>query len=122
MCMATSRHASEEIDKYLSGLPENVRAALERLRSIIRETEPNVTERVGYQIPVFRLNRDIVAFASHKKYCSFYTMSPQLIGKMKDQLRGFRISGATIHFSPEYPIPKELIVKIVEARRQEILP
>ena len=74
-----SRHAPQEIDAYLEPLPDDVRSALERLRSIIRETAPECTERVSYGIPIFRLERDLVGLSAAKKHCSLHSMSTSLI-------------------------------------------
>jgi hypothetical protein len=39
---------------------------------------------------------------------------------MKKDLHGLKLSGATIHFTPQEPIPKKLIQKILKARLKEI--
>lgn len=115
-----SRHAPEEIDAYLAALPDDSRASLERLRSIIRETAPECTERVSYKIPIFRLRRDLVGISAHQNHCSLHSMSPLLMKAMADELKRVEVSGATIHFAPENPLPKELVEKIVQERMREI--
>lgn len=116
----TSRHAPEEIDAYLAALPDDIRSALERVRGIIRETAPECTERVSYQIPIFRLGKDLVGISAQKHHCALHSMSPPLMKAMAEALKGVKVSGATIHFTPEAPLPRELIEKIVRARMQEI--
>jgi uncharacterized protein YdhG (YjbR/CyaY superfamily) len=115
----TLRHAPEEVDAYLEALPDDVRSALERLRSIIRETAPKCTERVSYGIPIFRLQRDLVGMSAQKNHCSLHSMSPPLMKTMTKELKGFRVSGATIHFTPEKSLPRELIERIVRERVKE---
>jgi uncharacterized protein YdhG (YjbR/CyaY superfamily) len=115
----TSRHAPEEIDAYLEPLPEDVRSVLERLKTIIREIAPDCTERVSYGIPIFRLKKDLVGISAQKNHCSLHSMSPPLMKAMADELKGFNVSGATLHFAPEKPLPRELVEKIVRARMQE---
>lgn len=110
------------MDDYLAGLPEDVRMALQNLRDIIKAAVPDARERIAYKIPVYSLKRDLVGFAAQKRHCSFYTMSPGLVKDMADDLRECQISGATIHFSPEKPIPEALVVKILKARIQELKP
>jgi uncharacterized protein YdhG (YjbR/CyaY superfamily) len=114
-----SRHAPQEVDAYFAPLPEDVRNALERLRGIIRETAPECTERVSYGIPIFRLEKDLVGISSHKAHCSLHTMSPPLMEAMAGELEGFRVSGATVHFIPEEPLPRELVVQILTRRMNE---
>jgi uncharacterized protein YdhG (YjbR/CyaY superfamily) len=111
-----SRHAPQEVDAYLEGLPGDARSALQQLREIIRQTVPECTERVSYGIPIFRLERDLVGISAHKDHCSLHTMSPPLVKAMGDELQGVRVSGATIHFTPEEPLPRELVAEIVRQR------
>ncbi len=100
-----SRHASEEIDAYLAALPSDIRSSLERVRNIIRETAPECTERVSYKIPIFRLGKDLVGMSAQKNHCALHSMSPSLMKAMAEELKGVKVSGATIHFTPEKPLP-----------------
>lgn len=115
-----SRHAPDEIDHYLAALPDGVRLSLERLRGIIREVAPHCTERVSYGIPIFRLRKDLVGISAQKDHCSFHTMSPPLVATLAGSLQGVKLSGATIQFAVENPLPEELIRRIVRERMQEI--
>jgi len=117
-----SRHAPEEIDAYLETLTEDKRIALERLRSIIRETAPECTERVSYGIPIFRLQKDLVGMSAQKNHCSLHSMSPPLMEAMAKELAGFKVSGATIHFAPDKPLPRELVERIVRERTKQVDP
>ena len=47
-------------------------------------------------------------------------MSPQLVSTMKKDFLSLKLSGATIHFTPQGPIPKQLIQKLLKARLKEI--
>ena len=115
-----SRHAPEEIDAYLDGVGEDSRVALQRLRETIRKAAPESTERVSYGIPIFRLRSDLVGISFQKKHCSLHIMSPDLTERMAEELKGFRVSGATVHFSPGQPLPGDLVEKIVRERTKEI--
>jgi uncharacterized protein YdhG (YjbR/CyaY superfamily) len=114
-----SRHAPEEIDAYLADLPHDIRTALQRVRTVIRQTAPQCTERISYQIPIFRLKSDLVGMSAQKNHCALHSMSPPLMKAMVDDLKDFKVSGATIHFTPEKPLPRELIAKIVRERMKE---
>ena len=46
-------------------------------------------------------------------------MSPPLMEAMAQELKGVKVSGATIHFTPEKPLPKDLIQRIVRERVKE---
>ena len=114
-----SRRAPEEVDAYLADLPQEVRESLERLRAIVRETAPGCTERVSYGIPIFRLRKDLVGMSAQKNHCSLHTMSPSLMEAMGEELEGVKVSGATIHFTPEEPLTRELVEMIVRERMKE---
>ena len=47
-------------------------------------------------------------------------MSPELATAMRDQIRAtHKLSGATIHFSPDNPLPDSLVTRILRARLKE---
>jgi uncharacterized protein YdhG (YjbR/CyaY superfamily) len=119
--MPKSKHDPQAVDEYLAGLPDDERAALEDLRDLIKATVPEVQERISYGTTViFSLRRDLVGFVAQRKHLSFFTMSPELAREMRDEIeRTHKLSGATIHFSPEDPLPASLVKAIVNARLKE---
>jgi hypothetical protein len=47
-------------------------------------------------------------------------MSPGLASAMRDEIeQTHRVSGATIHFSPEHPLSAPLVERILQARLKE---
>ncbi|MBE7550071.1 MAG: DUF1801 domain-containing protein [Anaerolineales bacterium] len=109
------------VDAYLATLPEAEQETLESLRRLIKKTIPQVDERISYGTTVmFSLGRDLVGFVSQKKHLSFFTASPKLAAAMKDEItKTHKVSGATIHFTPDNPLPTALVKKIIEARLSE---
>jgi uncharacterized protein YdhG (YjbR/CyaY superfamily) len=91
------------------------------LRQLIKATVPGAQERISYGTSViFALKRDLVGFVAQKKHLSFFTMSPALARAMQDEIeKTHRVSGATIHFSPESPLPASLVKRILQARLEE---
>lgn len=117
-----SRHnevTPHTIDEYIAMQPEAFQPALHQLRSIIKALAPQVIESISYQVPCFKYHYMLVGIGVNKNFSSLYTMSPPLVKKMKDDLKGIKLSGATIHFPPGAPLPVTLIEKIVRARMQE---
>ncbi len=41
-------------------------------------------------------------------------MSSNLVRIIKKKLQGLKLSGATIHFTPQDPVPKQLIQNIIK--------
>lgn len=116
----TARHAPEEVDAYLAELPDEERSALERVRGIVREIAPECHERVSYGIPIFRLRTDLVGLSASKHHLSLHVMSTALTKALAQEIEGLQTSGATIHFTPEAPLSRELIERIVRARMVEM--
>jgi uncharacterized protein YdhG (YjbR/CyaY superfamily) len=115
---------AESVDGYLELLPGEVRVALEKLRKIIKAATPGTTEVISYRIPVFKYEgRPLVGIGAAKKHCSFFTMSSSMIPKLARmrarELKGYEVSGATIHFAPDKPLPTGLVTRLVKERIAE---
>ena len=119
--MPRSKSDPDAVDGYLAGLPDDQRQALEALRQLIKATVAGAQERISYGTSViFALKRDLVGFVAQKKHLSFFIMSPELASAMQEEIEKIhRVSGATIHFSPERPLPASLVRRILQARVTE---
>jgi uncharacterized protein YdhG (YjbR/CyaY superfamily) len=106
-------------DHYVSLQPKEFRAGLIRMREIILSVVPQAEESISYQIPCFKYLYMLVGVGTNKNSCSFYTMSPPLVKQLKNELKDIKVSGATLHFSPNKPLPEDLIVKIVKTRMKQ---
>jgi uncharacterized protein YdhG (YjbR/CyaY superfamily) len=122
--MRRSKDDPEAVDSYLEALPERERETLEELRQLIKASVPDVQERISYGgAVIFAVPRDLVGFAAQGKHLSFFTMSPPLAKAMKDKItKTHQLSGATIHFSPDHPLPKSIVEEIIRARLEEAEP
>lgn len=107
------------VDEYLEGVPEEARAALERLRKVIKAAAPKATETVSYQIPTFKYHGMLVGFAAFKNHLSFFVMSPFLMDAHRDELKAYDTAKATIRFQADKPLPTALVKKLVKARIEE---
>ena len=114
-----STRKPKTIDEYLAPLSGDKRAALARLRAIIRAAAPKAEECISYQIPAFRLNGMLVGFGAGATHCAFYPMSGATVATFKQELKGFDTSKGTIRFQPDRPLPTTLVRKIVKARIAE---
>ena len=112
-------HSTNDVDAYLASVPDKARATLEKLRSTIRAAAPGAEEVISYRVPTFKLRGPLVAFSAHDNHCSLHLMSPPLMAAIKDDLRGYDTTKATIHFMPARPLPAALVKKLVEARIAE---
>jgi uncharacterized protein YdhG (YjbR/CyaY superfamily) len=119
--MTEANSATAEIDAMLAAAPEDQRAALQKLRETIAAAAPGAIETISYGMPAFRYrNHALVSFASFKAHCSFFPMSAALMDRMADELRDFRTAKGTLRFTPDRPIPTELVERIVRERIAQI--
>lgn len=110
---------AKNVDQYLSTLPGDVRAMLENLRAAINAAAPKAEELISYRIPTYKYHGMLVHFLAHENYCSFVVTSRATIEQFKSELSGYKISGTTIHFTLDHPLPASLVKKIVKARLKE---
>ena len=105
-----------DADEYIAQQPEKFRATLENLRLIIKTMVPDAIEMISYQLPCYKYHYMLVGIGVNKRYCSFYVMNPGLVKTMQEELKGVKVSGSTLHFAPNEPLPTDLIRKIILAR------
>jgi uncharacterized protein YdhG (YjbR/CyaY superfamily) len=116
----SGRPKATTVDEFLSEVPEPQRSALEDLRTTIKAAAPGATELINYGVPMFRLDgRNLVSFAAAKDHCSFYVQSPAVMAAHAAELASFKTSKGTVTFTPDSPIPSELVTKLVKARIAE---
>ena len=103
------------VDEYLAPLPDDKRAALERLRKIIRTAAPKAEECISYGVPSYLFDGYLVGFAAGAKHCSFYP-GGRPVELLKAELKNYDTSKGTIRFQPEQPLPVTLVKKLVKIR------
>ena len=107
------------IDEYLATLPDDQRAALQKLRKTIAAAAPKAEECISYSVPAFRLNGPLVGFGAKANHCAFYLMSGSTVAAHAAELEGYETSKGTIRFKPDKPLPAALVRKLVKARVTE---
>lgn len=112
--------ASDEIDKYIAGFPDNTQVILKLLRRTIQEAAPDATEAIGYQMPAFKLKRILVYFAGYKNHIGFYPTA-SAIDAFKSEFSAYKWSKGTLQFALDQKLPVELIAKIVKFKVKEQL-
>jgi len=115
----------ETIDEYIANQPIDVRKVLQELRSIIKEAAPDAVEVLNYKVPCFTLvpggKRDQqIMMAGYAKFIGFYPF-PTTMAAFSDKLEDFKQGKGSVQFPLNKPLPKELIIRMVKFRREEIL-
>ena len=112
----------DSVDEYISTFPKNVQDVLQQIRHAIKEAAPNAEETIGYNMPTFQLNGNLVWFGAFKNHIGFYPRE-SAIEKFKEKLVGYEISKVhgTVKFPLDKPLPTDLIKEMVKFRVKENL-
>lgn len=98
---ATRRAGARSVDDYLARLPDDKRAALERVRKRVLAAAPHVTETISYQMPAFvHEGRAFLWMGAFRHHCSLFP--------------------GAVRFRPDEPLPPALIRKLVKAGIAEV--
>src|SRR5919106_5522889 len=109
------------MDDSLDGLPPAQREALARVRAIVDRVAPDAEEGESYGMPAFLYaGRPLLGFRAAKKHLSVFPFSPAAVDAVEGRLEGFDRSKGTIRFSPDRPVPEEVLTDLVRARKEEI--
>lgn len=111
----------KDVLSYLDDLPLEEKAALQNLRNQILNIIPNFEEHLSRGVPFFYYKgKRAVGFRSSKKHLSFFIMEGNVLNTLRNEFSAFKNGPTIIQFTPENPLPKDLISKLVRARISEI--
>jgi uncharacterized protein YdhG (YjbR/CyaY superfamily) len=120
MAAGTGPARSPEVDAILAALPDDQRSALAALRDTIAAAAPEAVEGIAHGVPAFRYRgRPLVSFGAATSHCAFYVQSPAAMEANRDRVAGLDTSKGTIRFTPDRPLPGDLVSDIVRARVAE---
>ncbi len=111
--------APQTIDEYLSALPPEARAHLEKLRAVIRAAAPMAVEDISYRMPAYRYKGILVYFAAFRDHYSLFPASVSLMRAHAAELKPYVASKGTIHFQFDKPLPVNLVKRLVRERIAE---
>ncbi len=115
---------SSDVDIYLAALPPDQHAALTSLRACLQTLLPDHLECLSYAMPGFRQpgakGKMVVGYAAFAKHLGLYPHSGNIIPALADQCSGYKTSKSGILFTPDHPLPPQLITLIVQKRQEEI--
>ena len=109
-----------DIDTYIASFPAETQKLLKQIRETIKEAAPDAEEKMGYGIPTFTLQGNLVHFASFKNHIGFYP-APSGFVAFRKELVAYKNSKGAVQFPIDKAIPFGLIAKIVKFRVKENL-
>ncbi|KHL11108.1 uncharacterized protein YdhG (YjbR/CyaY superfamily) [Mumia flava] len=109
------------VDDYLETLDEPRRGVITALYAAAHDAVPDAEQGKGYGMPalVYR-GKPLVSVMATASHLALYPFSGEIVGELADELAGFDASKGTIRFQPDAPLPTDLAVRIVEARKRQI--
>jgi uncharacterized protein YdhG (YjbR/CyaY superfamily) len=109
------------IAEYIEKLPVDQRGAFERVCSIVRDAVPDAEEGKSYGMPAFRWEgRPLLGFRAFQRHLSVTAFSAEVIAAVKPELPGFDVSKGMVRFTPEQPIPEDVLREMVRLRLAEL--
>ena len=116
--MEENKITYKTIDEYILQFPPEVKEILNRLKTVIKESAPNATEKISYQMPTYAFHGNLVHFAAYKNHIGFYPAASG-VAAFTDKLVEYKTSKGAIQFPIDKPLPYELIREIVQFRVDE---
>ena len=103
------------IDEYIAGFPADIQKILQEIRAAIRSEAPHAGEKIGYAIPTFTLNGNLIHFAAFKNHIGLYP-TPNGLEEFKEELSGYKGAKGSVQFPLDQPMPIDLIKRITRFR------
>jgi uncharacterized protein YdhG (YjbR/CyaY superfamily) len=102
------------VDEYIASFPADVQAVLERVRATVRRDAPDAEEKIGYQMPAYRLHGVLCYFGAFTRHYSLFALREATREAYREQLAPYVQSKGTIQFPFDRPVPVRLITALVK--------
>lgn len=114
------------VEKYIKNCPQEVRAKLQTMRSLIRAVAPDAIETTSYfEMPGYSYEgyayNGIFVWFSCKGLLVRLHVRPLALVRYKTQLKKYAHTKAIVCFAADQPLPKLLIKKIVKASLKDMV-
>ena len=84
------------------------------MREVIARVVPDAEETISYGMPAFRRGgRFFLSYAGWKRHCSIYPLTDEFLAEHRAELEGYGRTKGSLHFTPERPVPDELLMALV---------
>jgi uncharacterized protein YdhG (YjbR/CyaY superfamily) len=112
---------AKTVDELLKELKPEQSAFIQMYLAKIKALVPEAKETIKFSTPSLTyMGKAFAGIAPLKEKYSFYPYSSHVLLFFKEELKAFEYSSRAIHFSPEKPIPDELLRRMVFERIMEI--
>ena len=118
--MKTGNNIPSNIDEYIATFPDTIQELLNQMRAAIRESAPEATEKISYQMPAFAQQGILVYFAAFSKHIGFYPTSSAMEA-FSEELSVYKSGKGSVQFPIHQPLPLDLVKRMVRFRVTENL-
>jgi uncharacterized protein YdhG (YjbR/CyaY superfamily) len=109
------------VDDAIAEAPEPARSALQHVVDVARAVAPDAVDGVSYGMPALKVSgKALIGVVAAAKHLSVFPFSPSAIDAVREDLAGWSLSKGTIRFTPDHPLPDDVVERLVRARLAEI--
>lgn len=110
----------DAIETYIAKAPLEIQDILRRVRQLVLEIDPELTQTLSYQMPTFKKHgKAVFHFAAQKKHLGIYP-TPSAIEHFAARLEGYKTSKGAIQIPWSLPLDEELIQGLVRFNLEQL--
>ncbi len=108
-----------DVQAYIARCEPEVQDRLNQIRNLFFELHPEITEKISYQIPAYRVGNHPLYFASFKSHIGFYPVYD--LPELEERMSPYRAKNAkhSLHFKHNQPLPLDLIRDIIRLKSRD---
>ncbi|MFI6428046.1 iron chaperone [Promicromonospora sp. NPDC050880] len=111
----------DDFTQYIASLDGPARDAVEHVRARALELVPDAEEGTSYGMAALRYRGSpLISARATANHIGLYPFSPPAIEALAPDLAGFSTSKGTVRFTPDRPLPDDVLDRLVLFRRDEI--
>jgi uncharacterized protein YdhG (YjbR/CyaY superfamily) len=111
----------DEFTEYVASLEGAARDAVEHVRERALQLVPDAEEGMSYGMAALRYRGSpLISARATAQHIGLYPFSPPVIEALAPDLASFSTSKGSIRFTPEHPLPDDVLDRIILFRRDEI--
>lgn len=108
------------VDDYINQFDGEIRARLNQMRQLIRETAPEAEEGIMYGLVGYKLNKKpLVYFGGFAHHVGFYA-TPNGHEAFAKEFAPYKQGKGSVQFPLERPLPLDLVKRVVQFRKEQI--
>lgn len=109
---------AKTVQEYISARPAQAQQRLRELRDCLKHADPTASEELKWGKPAFVNNGILYVYAAAKNHISLHP-TPSVMDHFREELKSFTLSGNTIQFPLDHPIPRQTVLKLAALRVHE---